>query len=101
LPVLALVPGDRRADPDRIAAVASARYARVAKLDEVTAATGFEAGGVAPFPVPGITRVLLERALLRQSVVWAGAGSAKHMVALSPTDLARVTQAQIADICEA
>jgi len=98
LPVLALVPGDRRADPEKVAAAASARYARVAGLEEVTAATGFEAGGVAPFPAPGVTRVLLERALLRHTIVWAGAGSANHMVGLSPVDLARLTRAEIADI---
>jgi prolyl-tRNA editing enzyme YbaK/EbsC (Cys-tRNA(Pro) deacylase) len=101
LPVLALVPGDRRADPDRVAAAAGAGYARVASLDEVTAATGFEAGGVAPFPAPGVTRVLLERALLQHSIVWAGAGSEKHMVGLSPVDLARLTQAEIVDITAA
>jgi prolyl-tRNA editing enzyme YbaK/EbsC (Cys-tRNA(Pro) deacylase) len=98
LPVLALVPGDRRADPQKIAAAASARSARVAGLEEVAAATGFEAGGVAPFPAPGVTRVLLERGLLRHTVVWAGAGTAKHVVGLTPVDLARLTHAEIADI---
>ena len=52
LPVLALVPGDRRADAAKVAAAAGAGYARVAKREEVLAATGFEPGGVAPFPVP-------------------------------------------------
>jgi prolyl-tRNA editing enzyme YbaK/EbsC (Cys-tRNA(Pro) deacylase) len=98
LPVLALVPGDRRADPDKVAAAAAARSARVAALDEVAAATGFEPGGVAPFPAPGVTRVLIERALLKHTVVWAGAGSPNHMVGLSPVDLARLTHAEIVDI---
>src|SRR5205823_3976366 len=71
LPVLALVPGNRRADTERVAAAAGARDARVANPDEVLAATGFEAGGVAPFPVPLVARVLIERELLRHEVVWA------------------------------
>jgi len=41
-PTLALVPGDRRADELKVAAAAGARYARVARPDEVLAATGFE-----------------------------------------------------------
>jgi prolyl-tRNA editing enzyme YbaK/EbsC (Cys-tRNA(Pro) deacylase) len=98
LPVLALVPGDRRADPEKVVAAAGARSGRVATLDEVTAATGFEAGGVAPFPSPGVTRVLLDRALVRHTIVWAGAGSERHMVGLAPADLARLTTAEIADI---
>jgi Cys-tRNA(Pro) deacylase len=99
-PVLALVPGDRRADAAKIAAAAGARRARVAGADEVTAATGFEPGGVAPFPSRRVERVLLERELLRHAVVWAGAGSSQHMVGLSPVDLVRITQADVVDLAE-
>src|SRR5690348_11442883 len=48
--VLALVPGDRRADAAKVARAAGASDARVAKAREVVEATGFEPGGVAPFP---------------------------------------------------
>jgi Cys-tRNA(Pro) deacylase len=99
--VLALVPGDRRADAAKIAEATGARRARVASADEVTAATGFEPGGVAPFPSERVARVLLERELLRHALVWAGAGSSRHMVGLSPVDLARLTQAEIVDLVEA
>jgi Cys-tRNA(Pro) deacylase len=100
-PVLALVPGDRRADPDKVAAAANARYARVASHDEVRSATGFEPGAVAPFPVADATKVLVERELLREPTVWAGAGSSNHMVGLSPLDIVRVTRAEVADLSEA
>jgi len=99
--VLALVPGDRRADAAKVAKAADAGYARAARPEEVVAATGFEPGAVAPFPAPNVARVLLERGLLEHEVVWAGAGSARHMVGLSPIDVARVTQAEIADLAEA
>lgn len=98
--VLALVPGDRRADAGKVAAAAGATGARIAAPEEVSAATGFEPGAVAPFPAPGVSRVLLERELLRHEVVWIGAGSPKHMAGLSPVDLARVTQAEVADLAE-
>ncbi|HLX20377.1 MAG TPA: YbaK/EbsC family protein [Gaiellaceae bacterium] len=95
-PVLALVPGDRRADPAKIAA-----DARVATGDEVFAATGFEPGGVAPFPAPAISRVLMDRSLLAHELVWIGAGSDQHMAGLAPDDLVRVAKAEIADLAEA
>jgi Cys-tRNA(Pro) deacylase len=100
LAVLALVPGDRRADARKIAAAVGAADARVARAEEVLAATGFEPGAVAPFPTSTVTRVFLERELLRHTTVWAGAGSSKHMVGLSPVDIARVTQAEIVDLTE-
>jgi prolyl-tRNA editing enzyme YbaK/EbsC (Cys-tRNA(Pro) deacylase) len=97
-PILALVPGDRRADENKVAAAAEARYARVARPDEVLAATGFEPGGVAPFPVPGISRVLMAGELLAHDLVWIGAGSERHMAGLSPVDLARLTQARTGEL---
>ena len=101
LPVLALVPGDRRADAAKVAAAAGARYARMAKPEEVVGATGFEPGAVAPFPAPNVSRVLLDRELMRHELVWVGAGSDRHMAGLSPLDLARLTQAEPADLVEA
>jgi prolyl-tRNA editing enzyme YbaK/EbsC (Cys-tRNA(Pro) deacylase) len=100
LPVLALVPGDRRADADKVTAALGAGYTRVAKADEVVAATGFDPGGVAPFPLPRISRVLMERELLLHDLVWAGAGSERHMVGLAPGDLARLTSAETVDLSE-
>ncbi len=97
-PVLALVPGDRRADEIEVAAAAGARYARVARPDEVLAATGFEPGGVAPFPAPGISQVLISAELLAHDRVWIGAGSEYHMAGLSPLDLCRLTQGRTANL---
>ena len=100
LPVLALVPGDLRADAIKVAAAAGARNARVATPDEVLTATGFEAGGVAPFPAPLVARVLIDRQLLRNELVWAGAGTHRHVMGLSPGDLARLTNGETADLAE-
>jgi prolyl-tRNA editing enzyme YbaK/EbsC (Cys-tRNA(Pro) deacylase) len=100
LPVLALLPGDKRADADKVAAAAGSRYARVARPEEVVSATGFEPGAVAPFPAPGVAIVLLDRALLRQELVWCGAGSERHKLGIAPAEVARVTQAVPADLAE-
>ena len=97
-PTLALVPGDRRADENKVAAAAGARYARVARPEEVVAATGFEPGGVAPFPAPGIAQVLMAGELLAHERVWVGAGSEHHMAGLSPVDLAQLTRARTAEL---
>jgi prolyl-tRNA editing enzyme YbaK/EbsC (Cys-tRNA(Pro) deacylase) len=99
-PVLALVPGDRRADPGKVAAAAGARKARVGKRDEVFAVTGFEPGAVAPFPAPQVSDVLLAQELLAHEIVWVGAGSPRHVAGLVPADLTRLTSARAVDLCE-
>jgi len=97
-PTLVLVPGDRRADETKVARAAGTRYARVARPDEVHAATGFEPGGVAPFPAPGVSLVLIAGELLAHERVWVGAGSECHMAGLSPLDLVRLTNARAVDL---
>jgi prolyl-tRNA editing enzyme YbaK/EbsC (Cys-tRNA(Pro) deacylase) len=96
-PVLALVPGNRRADTAKIAAAAGVETARIARPDEVLEATGFAPGGVAPFPLPGVERVLIDQSLLSHAVVWVGAGSATHLAALAPADLVRLARARPMD----
>jgi prolyl-tRNA editing enzyme YbaK/EbsC (Cys-tRNA(Pro) deacylase) len=97
-PTLALVPGDRRADEAKLAAATRARRLRVARPDEVLAATGFEPGGVAPFPAPGVSEVLIDGELLAHDRVWIGAGTECHMAGISPLDLVRLTQARTVDL---
>jgi Cys-tRNA(Pro) deacylase len=96
--VLALVPGDRRADERAVAAALPAEHVRTARPDEVLHATGFEAGGVAPFPQRAIARTLMDRALLQHDVVWIGAGTPSHMAALPPAELLRLTKATTFDL---
>ncbi len=97
-PVVALVPGDRRGDPDKIARIAGSESARVASAQEVAQATGFSPGAVAPFPLPGVDVILLDRTLLTHPLVWAGAGSPKHLVGLAPADLGRLARARPTDV---
>jgi prolyl-tRNA editing enzyme YbaK/EbsC (Cys-tRNA(Pro) deacylase) len=98
--VLVMVPGDRRADPAKIARAAGTEKARVAGADLVLDATGFEPGAVAPFPLRRVDRVFVERSLLALDRVWVGAGSTRHMATLSPADLVRLSRAETLDAVE-
>ncbi len=97
-PLVALVPGDRRADTSKIARLAEAKGAAIARPQDVRGSTGFEPGAVAPFPLERIQLVLVEQTLVRHPVVWAGAGSDHHMVALAPRELVRLTRGRLEDV---
>jgi len=98
--VVSLVPGDRRGDLEKIRRAVGAGTSRVARPAEVESTTGFTPGTVAPFPLPGVEKVLIERMLLAQSTVWVGAGSERHLVRLSPTELVRLSKAEPMDVVE-
>ncbi len=99
--VLAMVPGDRRADAAKVAAAAGARTASIASPARVRETTGFEPGAVAPFGLARVDAVLIERTLLGLDRVWVGGGSTRHMVGLTPTELVRLARAAPLDIITA
>jgi Cys-tRNA(Pro) deacylase len=96
-PVVVLVPGDRRADARKVARAAGSRRAKIVSPDEVRAVTGFAPGAVAPFPLPRVDRVLVDRQVLVHDRIWIGAGSPRHMATLSPADLMRLAKAEPMD----
>ena len=96
--IVAMVPGNLRADTTKIAAAAGCQRVKSVGADEVERLTGFPAGGVAPFPLPGIETVLMEQELFGHEVVWVGAGSTRHMAALAPSDLGRLARARPASL---
>ena len=96
--VLALVPGDRRADEAAMAAALSASEIRVAKTEEVLHATGFEPGAVAPFPRRAVTETLMDPSFFAHDVVWVGAGSETHMASLRPAELQRLAGARSVEL---
>jgi Cys-tRNA(Pro) deacylase len=96
-PFVVLVPGDRRADARKVARAAGARRAKISGADEVRTVTGFAPGAVAPFPLPKVDRILIDRQVLVHDRVWIGAGSPRHMATLAPADLVRLTKAEPMD----
>jgi prolyl-tRNA editing enzyme YbaK/EbsC (Cys-tRNA(Pro) deacylase) len=98
--VVALVPGDRRADPAKVAEAAGAARAEVVGSRRVEEATGFGPGAVAPFPLPRVERVLIDPLLLAHPLVWVGAGSDRHMLGLGPSELVRLTRGTSVDVVE-
>jgi prolyl-tRNA editing enzyme YbaK/EbsC (Cys-tRNA(Pro) deacylase) len=61
-------------------------------------ATGFEPGGVAPFPQRAVTQTLIDRSFFQHEVVWIGAGTSAHMASLPPGELQRLARARAVDL---
>src|ERR1700736_4653977 len=96
-PVLALVSGVNQLDPARLAALTGASIGK-ADADAVRQATGYSIGGVAPPRVAGPLPPLIARDLLQYDVVWAAAGTPRHVFPIAPKELVRVTGGSVADL---
>ena len=99
-PVLALVSGKNRLDEAVLARLAGGEGATVGRVDAnaVRTATGFAIGGVPPFGHPEQLATFVDRDLLDYPVVWAAAGTPRHVFPIAPDDLVRVTHGSVADL---
>ena len=99
-PILALTSGVNRADVGRLATLVGGDQVRRATPEEARAATGFAVGGTPPFGHPAPVPVFVDRDLLRYDEVWAAAGTPDSVFPLTPDDLIRLTNGQVADLKE-
>ena len=96
-PVLALVSGVNQLDLARLASLAGAPV-RKPDANAVRDATGYAIGGVPPTGFPKPIRTFIDRDLMQYDVVWAAAGTPRHVFSIAPQELARVTAATVVDL---
>lgn len=97
-PVVALVSGIDRLDPDRLASALHGAHVRRADGDEVRAVTGYAIGGVPPLGHAHPLPILMDEHLLAHAEVWAAAGLPDAVFRVAPQDLARAAHARRAAI---
>ncbi len=94
--VLFITAGGNRVDPGRASALAGQALGR-ADADLVRAETGFAIGGVAPVGLLAPVQTFFDPRLLEFAVVWAAAGTPRHVFAIDPGRLLEITGAAPAD----
>ncbi|MEX3315640.1 YbaK/EbsC family protein [Sulfitobacter sp. PS-8MA] len=94
--VLFITAGARQVDLDHAAALAGEALGK-ADAALIRAQTGFAIGGVAPLGHLTPPRAWFDRQLLSFPLVWAAAGTPHHVFSLAPAEMARLSQAQLAD----
>jgi prolyl-tRNA editing enzyme YbaK/EbsC (Cys-tRNA(Pro) deacylase) len=97
-PVLVLTSGGNRVDVVKVGKETGSAGVRKADAEEVRAATGYAIGGTPPFGHARELQVLVDRHLTGFDVVWAAAGTPRHVFPITPADLVRVTGGRVADI---
>jgi prolyl-tRNA editing enzyme YbaK/EbsC (Cys-tRNA(Pro) deacylase) len=97
-PVLVLTAGGNRVDVVKVGRQREAATVRKADAEEVRAATGYAIGGTPPFGHARSLPVLVDRHLTGFEVVWAAAGTPRHVFPIAPVDLVRASGGQVADV---
>lgn len=98
-PVLVIASGVNRVDERKVQALLGGKIAR-ADADFVRDVTGFAIGGVPPVGHATPPIVLIDRELERFAAVWAAAGTPNAVFKITPAELVRLTQGQVAEIAK-
>ncbi len=95
--VLAMTSGSNRVDTDALVALAGGQQCTRADADAVRVTTGFAIGGVPPFGHTTPVSAFFDRDLLDHEVVWAAAGTPRHVFGIDPATLLAITGATLGD----
>ncbi|MHC0053163.1 YbaK/EbsC family protein [Actibacterium sp. D379-3] len=97
--ILFLTAGGNQVCADKAAALAGEPLGK-ADAALIRAQTGFAIGGVTPIGHLSPIRAFLDPRLTEFDTIWAAAGTPRHVFAIAPADLHRMTGAQIADFIQ-
>lgn len=97
--LLAIVPGDQRFDPRRMATAIRARSVDTAPPAEAEKVTGYKVGGISPFAQRRPLPVVIEESLLVLDRIIVNGGRRGVLIELNTAELVRLVDAQPADIC--
>lgn len=94
--VLFLTAGGHQVDAEKASLCAGEPLGK-ADAALIRAQTGFAIGGVAPIGHLNPIRAWLDPRLLEFDVVWAAAGTPRHVFPLNPIKLPEITRSQVSD----
>ncbi len=94
--ILFMTAGGNQVDPAKASALSGERLGK-ADAGLIRAQTGFAIGGVAPVGHISPIQSFLDPRLLDFPVIWAAAGTPRHIFAVDPAILHRISGAQLAD----
>ncbi len=91
--IVAIVRGDDRASTSRVAKGLGTERPRTAEPDAILDKTGYPCGGTPAFGY--LARFLVDPRVVERKEVYAGGGSDKSLVRISPRELQKANQAEV------
>jgi prolyl-tRNA editing enzyme YbaK/EbsC (Cys-tRNA(Pro) deacylase) len=96
--IVVLLPADREPDLRRIAVTAPTPTIRELPPERVTDLTDYLAEAVPPVALPDGTRVIIDRTLAGQEVLYFPGGEPSTLLKIRPDDLLRAAEAKVARV---
>ncbi len=99
--VVALVAADREPDLRRVAVAAPTPTLAFLTPEEIEQATDYLAEAVPPVGLPDSTRVIIDRRLAEQEILYFAGGESSTLLKIRPDDLVRAAGGKVARVAKA
>ena len=91
--LVAIVKGEDRVDPSRVAKVLGVKKVRIATAEEMLEKTGYPCGGTPSFGYPA--RFFIDERVMEMEAVYSGGGSEYSLTKMRAADLVRANGGEI------
>ena len=98
--IIAILTGDRRVDRRKLSTVVGASKVKIASPETTKSLTGFEVGVMPPVGHKDGLTTVIDQNVVKLDKVYGGDGVPTVLIEIDPRDIARLTNAKIADIGE-
>ena len=98
--IIAILTGDRRVDRRKLSTVVGASKVKIASPETTKSLTGFEVGVMPPVGHKDRLTTVIDQNAMKLDKVYGGDGVPKVLIEIDPRDIAKLTNAKIADISE-
>jgi Cys-tRNA(Pro)/Cys-tRNA(Cys) deacylase len=96
---VAIVPGDQRFDPRRMATAIGVPRADLAEQEEAEKVTGYRVGGISPLAMRRKLPAIIEESLLALETIIINGGRRGVLIEIGTEALVQILEAHPADIC--
>lgn len=96
--ILAIIPGNCRADKKRVATVLGLKWVNLAPFEESEKYSGYPPGATPPVGHKQQMEVVVDEKLLHYDTIYGGGGKRTMLVELKPKDVVKLNEAKIANI---
>lgn len=98
--VVGVIPVSSMLSMKLIARAAGAKKAAMAEKSDVERSTGYVIGGVSPLGQKKRLKTIIDSSARNHTTIYVSAGRRGLEIELNPTDLAKLTNALLAEICQ-
>lgn len=99
-PIIAIMPGDKRANIAKIEEVTGERGLRMAKPAEVLALTGYGVGSVSPFGINSEIKQIADNSILNLPSLFLGSGKSDVLIKINQTEFVKSFRGVFASISD-